>query len=214
MRSTNRLTFLTLVAGALLGAAACSDNATAPHTASRDPQPPTIAAPAGAPVFATNTVVGDTIISTFELSGTKETKWVFLGGSHKLVFGAGLNSVCDPATSSYGVGTWDSPCAPATQPITITAKIWTTVTGKPQIDFSPSLRFMPTADPSAQVVLYMKSAAAATSPFGARLNWCVTVTSACVDESLTDSNLRSSYDSSNGYVYRRVKHFSGYIVAE
>jgi len=36
----------------------------------------------------------------------------------------------------------------------------------------------------------------------------------CVDESLTDPDLRSNVDVENKVVFRRIKHFSGYVVAE
>jgi hypothetical protein len=36
--------------------------------------------------------------------------------------------------------------------------------------------------------------------------------SVCVDESLTDADLRSNADTQNLMVFRRIKHFSGYIV--
>src|SRR5690242_16751207 len=55
------------------------------------------------------------------------------------------NSVCDPKVSSYGTGTWDSPCATLGdgQSVTITATYGFTFTGGPVIDFSPALRFNP-----------------------------------------------------------------------
>ena len=36
----------------------------------------------------------------------------------------------------------------------------------------------------------------------------------CVDESLTDSELLTHIDYSANVVFRRLKHFSGYMVAE
>ena len=36
----------------------------------------------------------------------------------------------------------------------------------------------------------------------------------CVDESLTDPSLASSVDLSNRVVFRRIKHFSGYIILQ
>src|SRR5690242_9104076 len=70
------------------------------------------------------------------------------GGS----FGAGpftvnfpANSVCDPNTSSYGAGTWDSPCNTLAdgQSVTVTATYGFLLGGGPVVDFSPALRFSP-----------------------------------------------------------------------
>ena len=36
----------------------------------------------------------------------------------------------------------------------------------------------------------------------------------CVDESLTDSDLTTYIDYPNNILFRRIKHFSGYTVAE
>ena len=36
----------------------------------------------------------------------------------------------------------------------------------------------------------------------------------CVDEAQNDADLRSNVDVENKVVFRRIKHFSGYVVAE
>jgi hypothetical protein len=36
----------------------------------------------------------------------------------------------------------------------------------------------------------------------------------CVDEAQMDADLRSNVDVENKVVFRRIKHFSGYVVAE
>jgi hypothetical protein len=38
--------------------------------------------------------------------------------------------------------------------------------------------------------------------------------SGCMDESLTDPSLISYVDTDSKVVFRRIKHFSGYVVAE
>jgi hypothetical protein len=45
-----------------------------------------------------------------------------------------------------------------------------------------------------------------------RIDFCPTDTS-CYDESLTDPSLPTRKDLEHNYVYRRIKHFSGYNVA-
>src|SRR5690242_4735022 len=65
-------------------------------------------------------------------------------GDHSVYFPA--NSICD-LSSSYGADQWDQPCTPATQPITVTAS-WNSKYGHAYVDFEPSMRFVPTSDPS------------------------------------------------------------------
>lgn len=160
---------------------------------------------------STSTTVGDTTYASFTLNGNGGT-WVLVAGEHKLVFGNGLASVCDPATSSYGPGTWDAPCAPATQPITVTAKIWTNALGRSQIDFSPALRFVPTDDPKAQVTLQMYDKNAAASALDVHVNYCALSPLSCADEALADPSLAATRGT-NGFINRRLKHFSGYVIA-
>ena len=62
-------------------------------------------------------------------------------GDHVIVIPAG--GVCDPALSSYGMGTWDDACTPLTHAIIITATTYADDEGHPYIDFQPALRFVP-----------------------------------------------------------------------
>lgn len=128
-------------------------------------------------------------------------------GSFKIKMPNG--TVCDPATSSYGPGTWDSPCVAASAPITVTANSYTNLQGKPFIQFSPALRFQPNS--SGKVVmlyLYDKSIAVDTT---SRILYCNDL-GVCVDESLTDPSVAVMFDAPNGFVYRQLKHFSGYNI--
>jgi hypothetical protein len=36
----------------------------------------------------------------------------------------------------------------------------------------------------------------------------------CVDESQSDQSLKTTVDASQNLVWRRIKHFSGYLIAE
>ena len=197
-----------LVIGAVaaaLTATACSDVGVAPAPAARGG--PGIATPPGAPLASATSYAGDTTISTFTVNGNGGT-WVIVAGEHRLIFGNGLASICDPATSSYGPAEWNAPCSPATAPITITARVWTTAGGRAQIDFSPALRFVPTST----VTLQMYDKQATESTLGAHVEYCPTAGGPCVREALLDRTLRS-YVGTNGFLNRRLKHFSGYIVA-
>ena len=121
---------------------------------------------------------------------------------------ADWQSVCDVAASSYGMGTWNDACAPQTDSMTITAVVRNAATDHPSVEFQPALRFNPTK----QVWLYMAVTNQATLD-ATKVLWYCNETS-CMDESQTDADLKSYVDTKNFMVFRRIKHFSGYVVAE
>ena len=133
-------------------------------------------------------------------------------GDHQIYFPAG--AICDPALSTYGPTEWDAPCQPLRSYITISATWWTDATGHPRIEFQPALRFVPTSDAAKWVTLTLKDQAASSVQPGQSLvitwrdgagNW--------VDESLTDATLTTRTDPTTSSMSRRIKHFSGYMVA-
>jgi hypothetical protein len=131
-------------------------------------------------------------------------------GDHLVQFPA--NSICDPATSGYGQDLWDAPCTPLQAPITIHAT-WRSNLGHAFIDFEPSLRFVPTNDPSQYVTLTMKDDYAMDPAARHPIYWLRPSDSVWVDEGLQDSTESSVVDWSGNKVTRRLKHFSGYMVA-
>lgn len=138
---------------------------------------------------------------------------VFYTGNHAVVFPAG--SICDPSTSSYGPATWDAPCAPLTSALRIRAVV-STVNGQSSVDFSPSIRFVPTSNPSRWVWMYMYAPAARSfSGNLSRFNilYLSRPGATLVDESVADATLRTYVDTWSGMAARRIKHFSGYVVA-
>ena len=180
---------------ALLGAtvlAACSDD-------SGSPLAPT--ATRGALGLAAGEVA--TTVFTVGQWGGKFS----LAGGHVIRFES--NAICDPLTSGYGPSTWNLPCSPSRLPITITATSWTDASGHARVDFVPDLRFVPTSSGS-RVTLQLRDRDAVQST--AALFYCPTV-GECIDESLTDPTLSSKRDSRSGWVYRDIKHFSGYNVS-
>jgi hypothetical protein len=135
---------------------------------------------------------------------------IFRTGNHAVVFPS--QSVCDPATSSYGPGTWDDPCTPLQSPINVHAEV-RRVDGRTSVDFTPSLRFVPSADPARWVwlVLYTPSAVGSTDLGEFNILWKSAVGAPAVDETPSDSSLRTYVDTWQGTSLRRIKHFSGYI---
>ena len=148
----------------------------------------------------------DTSVTVFTIQPGKSITQSINGG-HKLVIPA--NALCDPATTPYGPSYWETPCAAATAPVTVTAKSWINASGHPAVDFSPELRFTP--NDSKAVTLYMLDKTAATDP-SFRILYCASSLS-CVDESILDPEVATKTDAKNGFLYRRVKHFSGYNIA-
>ena len=120
------------------------------------------------------------------------------------------NSICDLETSTYGASTWDTACTPETAPVTITAIVRDAGTATPRIDFLPAMRF----NPATKVTLYMYTPDAEDRK--AAQSWVMKYcndANVCIDESLTDRTLVTLVDQRTNIVYRRIKHFSGYILS-
>jgi hypothetical protein len=156
------------------------------------------------PVFSSASVSAenDTVVSVFRTNPMGALTANI--GPHKLSIPAG--AVCNPLLSGYGSSYWNLPCVPALGGIEITAKAWTLPNGHPMVSFSPDLRFAPTAE----VVLSLKDKDAALG-HDLSILYCDNSNS-CIDESVGDPSLTSQVDKS-GFVSRRIKHFSGYMVA-
>jgi hypothetical protein len=123
------------------------------------------------------------------------------------------HSICDPEASGYGLGMWDTSCTPLDHPIKITVH-WSSKGGYAYAHFSPDLRFVPADDQSVArwvvLSLYAEKKLHDLSQYNILYNagpglW--------VDEALSDPTLRAWLDPQHNSVVRRVKHFSGYMVA-
>src|SRR5581483_8754887 len=122
------------------------------------------------------------------------------------------NSVCDPATSGYGDTMWDRPCATIKRPINVIATV-STKDGHPLVDFDTHLRFKPSNDNAAAVMIYLRDPSATSA---STITWCPsTNATVCIDEAKTQTGavqLKTWFDNSSYWVYRRIEHFSGYNV--
>jgi hypothetical protein len=136
---------------------------------------------------------------------------IFNAGNHAVVFPS--QSVCDPATSSYGPGTWDDPCTPLQSSITVHAEVRRINGFQTAVDFTPSLRFVPSDNPARWVwlVMFTPSAVGSSDLTGFNILWERTFGAAAVDETPADSSLRTYVDTWQGVSLRRIKHFSGYV---
>jgi hypothetical protein len=130
-----------------------------------------------------------------------------LAGGHQITFQR--DAICEPGTSGYGPDTWDLPCRPARTNIVVTATTWRDADGHPRVDFAPDLRFTSLRDGGSKVLLQLKDPHA-DDPTAA-VFYCPTL-GECYDESVSDSGVKSRRDPRQGWVYRYIKHFSGYNV--
>ena len=183
-----------LVASALF-LAACSGEVTSPAASSMRPLDATKA--------LSGIVDG---VYTFTVNPWVDAS-LALGQSH-LDIPAG--AICDLSSSGYGPSTWNSSCVTETRAVHITAIVRNASTNNPSVEFAPALRFSPTK----AVHLYLYVTNAATLSNMAVVKYCGPFYATCVDESLSDASLQTTINTTAGLVFRRIKHFSGYVVAE
>lgn len=186
-----------LIAGVAMIATACGDvfaptRTAAPASLGRFAGPQAAAKDAYVPPFATRVTV------TIPAAGG-----VISVGNYRVYFSP--NALCDPATSGYGPGTWDKACTPLGADYTLPAAYWTE-NGASFVEFLDDLRF----DPSRWVIMVAKA------PDGASEILYFTRTESGelqkVRESESDESVKT-YLSSTGELFRRVKHFSGFLVS-
>ena len=178
---------------------ACAADAVAPDAPSLARQQET--------VETSSLTYQDTTITVFFVDPTVSQSYS-VGRIHKLWLRAG--AICNPLTSSYGPSHWDDPCDPLTIPMLVTAKSWIDANGHPYIDFSPNLRFRPVGTKRASAELFMKDRNASIDPT-TKILYCSS-NGSCIDESIDDPSLATRFDLPNGFVYRKIKHFSGYNI--
>lgn len=179
-----------LVIATALGLAACQDGTTAPRATPRATRAPRL-------------TIGTTPIASFTVDPTVDNVFVSVEG-HRLSVPAG--GICDPATSGYGPSLWNQSCTPATAPVKFTVYSSTTPDGSSRIDVDPDVRFVP----STVATIVLRDSVAASDSASAIL-YCAP-SGTCVNEGTADPDLQTFHDPSHGIVYRRVKHFSGYVV--
>ena len=160
-----------------------------------------------APSEADKALIG-VVDGTYSVTFDPTKKQSFALGPNHLDIPA--NGICNLVTSGYGAAYWDKPCTPQVLPVTLTVVIANAASDHPSINFYPAMRF----NPSKTVNLFMY--APKVTPTDAK-NWLMSYCpdlGACFDESLTDTSLATVIDYDHDMLFRRVKHFSGYTVAE
>ena len=203
-RARNVAARFTLIAGAML-LGACAGDVTAPAAA---PVRTSVEATSMfVPSAAAKALIGvadGTYVVTLD---PKRDQSFWLGPNH---LSMPANSICELDKSGYGAAFWDSSCKPERAPVTLTVVIKNATSSKPSIQFFPAMRF----NPQTTVQLFMYAPHVSKSD---AINWLMLYCpdkGKCVDESLTDAALTTYIDYPNNILFRRVKHFSGYTVAE
>jgi hypothetical protein len=194
---------LTLVAALLVGA--CSGEVTSP--AASTPMKAVEATSMHVPTTSQKALIG-VVDGTYAVTFDPRRDQSFSLGPNRLDIPA--YSVCNLGTSGYGADYWNRSCSPHTLPITLTVVIKNSQSTHPEVQFYPAMRFSPTK--SVRLFMY----APRVSRDDAK-NWLMLYCAdngGCIDESATDSALTTYIDYTNNVLFRRVKHFSGYVVAE
>ena len=162
-------------------------------------------------------------VQTFNFTVDPQTGATLNFGAGTLVVPA--NAICEIGTSGYGPEFWNAPCDPQTNNVQLTVSVTTTSEGA-SVDFSPSLRFNPLTDvqlslsaPQVQkqdakswVIVYCANATSRWSGHGSGGSGSGKDGSKCVNEALTDKDLRTFVDYDLQQLTRRIKHFSRYVV--
>lgn len=120
------------------------------------------------------------------------------------------NAVCNLVTSGYGPTYWNRSCTPQTLPVTLVITVKRASSPHPSLEFFPAMRF----NPNENVQLFMYAPKVNKNDAKNWLMFYCPDTGKCIDESLTDGALATYIDHSEKMLFRRVKHFSGYTVAE
>jgi hypothetical protein len=182
------------------GVVACAADATAPTASSSA----AVRQPAGlTPIAASHALVGAKDgVYTFTIDPSQDQS-LEIGPNHLDI---PARAICDIGESSYGPEFWDDRCKAEREIVTITAIVQGADSSHPRIDFEPALRFAP----DKRVMLYMTLDARANKAEWANIFYCATGSTSCVDEAKEDASLRTTVW--DRLVFRRIKHFSGYIV--
>lgn len=207
-----------LAVAAIAALTACSD-ATAPERPTLRPTA-TLGPAMPASVQAAVTVTRlqrttDSVVVDFTVD--RNGGW-FVVGYNAVYFPP--NSICEPATSGYGPGKWDRPCAPASRPVAIRGRAGAGANDRGWIHFDTDLRFVPSSNPDRWVRIFMftpsvqqqRPADAAEREQAFKIFWVPSIGTGRVDESKDDPTLATRVLWGTGLVTRRVKHFSGYQV--
>jgi hypothetical protein len=217
-----RVVMATLIGGIAITSSGCSAEALTANEASGPLGPEQTAVSSMAHDGTYSITIDPTVPNTFVMAG---------GGRLEIPAGA----VCALGISGYGPTFWDTPCDPEPGPVELTVTVNSTDSAGASVDFAPDLRFSPASnvvltlsapnvsqqDVKDWIIVYCPTATSTTSGNGAGGVGGGKDGNKCVNESLTDRDLRTEADYDRNQLFRRIKHFSlyavrrgGYLLAE
>jgi hypothetical protein len=228
MKTSKRFRILAVLLGGgiVVASSACNvdslDKSTAP-SASSQVTTPERASPF-VPTAAQKALIGVTD-GTYRVTFNPQRDQVFSLGPNRLEIPA--NAVCALGSSSYGAAFWNSPCTPETSPVQLTVTVRNASSDHPSVDFQPAMRFNPQTN--VQLYIYVPNVSQEDAK-----NWVITycpnsgsgslstsssgsgstggTSGQCVNEALTDPDLKTYVDYNASVLFRRLKHFSVYRV--
>ena len=202
MMARTPVSLLALVVASSVTLVGCAGDSTAPAVRT---VPSQAATSSFAPTEASRSLVGFTDGSySFTFDPSKDQSFD-LGPNHLDI---PANSVCSLSGSGYGHKHWKNKCQTETGRVTITAVVTDAATDHPRVDFEPAMRF----SPKTKVTLSMFVPSASSGNKAWSLLYCGPTQ--CENESDNDSELDTKVDGQSKVVFRRIRHFSGYVVAE
>jgi hypothetical protein len=169
--------------------AACSDSPVDPASSTLKPE-------------GAHLTLASTSVTTATLYPQYDNVYVSVEG-HRIVIPA--YSICQIGVSGYGPGFWDKSCTPQTSPIVFTITTSVDTDGSSRVSVKPDVRFVP----GKRVMAYFKDTKGSVTS-GSYIAYCFT--DGCIDEGKIDASMTTYRDPSQGIIYRRLKHFSGYNV--
>jgi hypothetical protein len=133
-------------------------------------------------------------------------------GAFELNFPAG--AVCDPSAANTQTGyanhQWDAACTPASGDVAVRATL-KYVNGELYADFQPALRFVPGKEVTIGTDVIASEVQSHVAS-GWAIEYAPAIGAANVSDALQDPSLVTRMVASTGKIFRRIKHFSGYVV--
>jgi hypothetical protein len=173
--------------------------------------------PAGSP-----TINGSSVLRALVVAQTVDFVIPASGGTVNLLDAYTLTfpegSVCDPDSQDtqdgYANKQWDAACTPATGDIAVRATL-KYVNGTLYADFQPALRFVPNRRVTIATTV-IASQVQWQNQAGDKEGWTIDYTPAIgasgISDALVDASVRTVIVGSTGRIFRRIKHFSGYLI--
>jgi hypothetical protein len=146
-------------------------------------------------------------MATFVVNPNETRSYSF--GPHSVYIPA--HAICDPQTAGYAEELWDAACEALREPITVTVR-WDGTGGHSAVTFEPDLRFAPSSNLMKWVWLTLHDKKQISDQRNYAILWHSPLRG-WVDESATDPSLKAYVSKGDNTVYRRLKHFSGYLVS-